>query len=82
MAIQPVELEKFYRLINHGPTVMVSAKADNIENVMSVSWCCALDFAPKAKLTVVLDKIAFTRSLIEKSSILPFKYPLLNKPKR
>ena len=81
MAIQPVELEKFYRLINHGPTVMVSAKADNIENVMSVSWCCALDFAPKAKLTVVLDKIAFTRSLIEKSGYFAIQVPFAKQAK-
>lgn len=75
MAIKPVELEKFYRLINHSPTVMVSAKADNIENVMSASWCCALDFAPKAKLTVVLDKISFTRLLIEKSGYFAIQVP-------
>ena len=78
MALQAVELEKFYRLINHGPTVMVSAKHHGIENVMSASWCCALDFAPKAKLTVVLDKATFTRSLIEQSGCfaiqLPFAY--------
>ncbi len=74
MALQPVELTKSYRLINHGPTVMVSAKADGIENVMSASWACALDFSPP-KVTVVIDKIAYTRSLIEKSGWFALQVP-------
>ena len=41
MALQAVELEKFYQLINHGATTMISAKANSIENVMSASWVCA-----------------------------------------
>ena len=67
MAIKPVELEKFYRLINHGPTTMISAKADGVENVMSASWVCAVDYLPKAKLMIIIDKAAYTRGLIEKS---------------
>ena len=67
MAIRAVEIQKFYRLVNHGPTAMISAKADGVENVMSAAWVCALDFAPKAKIMVVLDKQAFTRKLVEKS---------------
>lgn len=30
MTIRPVPLDKSYRLLNHGPTVMVSAKDDKI----------------------------------------------------
>ena len=29
MTIRPVPLDKSYRLLNHGPTVLVSAKNDN-----------------------------------------------------
>lgn len=78
MALKPVELEKFYRLINHGPTVMVSAKHDGVENVMSAAWCCALDFAPNAKLTIVLDKMTFTRPLVEKSGYFVIQVPFAN----
>lgn len=75
MALQPVSLEKFYRLLNHGPTVLVSAKADGVENVMPASWACVLDFYPKAKITQVLDKQTFTRSLIEKSGYFAIQVP-------
>lgn len=37
MAIVSVPVEKSYRLLNIGPTTLVSAKADNIENVMAVA---------------------------------------------
>lgn len=69
-----VELEKAYRLINHGPTTLVSAVHEGVENVMSASWVCGLDFKP-AKLTVVLDKSAYTRQLIEKSNKFVIQVP-------
>ena len=81
MALQPVELEKFYRLINHGPTTLVSAKADGIENAQAVAWACALDFVPKAKMMVVLDKSAFTRSLVEKSGYFAVQVPFASQAK-
>lgn len=64
--IQPVSLDKAYRLLNHGPTVLVSARHGGVDNVMAAAWACALDFSPP-KLTVVLDKIAATRALVEHS---------------
>lgn len=60
----PVELEKAYRLINHGPTVLVSARHGGVEDVMAAAWATGVDFMPP-KLTVVLDKIAKTRELVE-----------------
>lgn len=75
MAIQSVDLEKFYRLVNHGPTAMISAKADGVENIMSAAWVCALDFAPKAKMMIVVDKQTFTRTLIEKSGLFAVQIP-------
>lgn len=75
MAIQSVDIQKFYRLVNHGPTTMVSAKADGVENIMSAAWVCALDFAPKAKIMIVLDKQTFTRKLIEKSGLFAVQIP-------
>lgn len=51
MTLKPVELHKAYRLINHGPTVMVSAEFDGVRDVMSASWVCPLDYD---KLTAVI----------------------------
>ena len=60
----PVPLDKAYRLLNHGPTVLVSAEHAGQHNVMAASWACALDFAPP-KVTVVLDKATRTRELVQ-----------------
>lgn len=62
--IAPVPLDKAYRLLNHGPTVLVSARHGGIDDVMAAAWACALDFSPP-KLTVVLDKATRTRELVE-----------------
>lgn len=72
--IAPVELPKAYRLINHGPTVLVSARHAGVDNVMAAAWACALDFAPP-KLTVVLDKSTRTRALIEQSGRFVIQVP-------
>ena len=42
----PVPLDKAYRLLNHGPTVLVSASHAGEDNAMAAAWACALDFAP------------------------------------
>lgn len=72
--IKPVALEKAYRLLNHGPTVLVSASHDGVENVMSAAWSCALDFAPP-KVTLVLDKATATRKLVERSGYFVLQVP-------
>lgn len=75
--IAEVPLEKAYRLINHGPTVLVSACHGGIVNVMTAAWVCALDFAPP-KLTVVLDKSCKTRELIEQSGAFAIQVPTVS----
>ncbi|MFM9437365.1 flavin reductase (DIM6/NTAB) family NADH-FMN oxidoreductase RutF [Janthinobacterium sp. CG_23.3] len=72
--IAPVPLDKAYRLLNHGPTVLVSARFGGTDNVMAAAWACALDYAPP-KLTVVLDKIAKTRELVEGSGRFVVQVP-------
>ena len=59
-SIRPVDLAKAYRLLNHGPTVLVSARHQAVDNVMAAAWCCALDF-DQPKLSVVLDKAQAVR---------------------
>ena len=44
--VVPVDLAKAYRLINHGPTVLVSAAHGGRRNVMAAAWNMPLDFAP------------------------------------
>lgn len=70
--IKEVELSKAYRLVNTGPTCLISAKFEGIENAMSASWVCALDYD---KISVVIDSLAFTRSLIERSGYFAVSIP-------
>ena len=72
--IAPVPLEKAYRLLTHGPTVLVSSRHDGVDNVMAAAWSCALDFAPP-KVTVVIDKITATRALVEGSGMFVLQVP-------
>lgn len=72
--IQAVPLDRAYRLLTHGPTVLVSAHHGGIDNVMAAAWACALDFAPP-KLTVVLDKATATRALVERSGRFAIQVP-------
>ncbi|EXU73450.1 flavin reductase family protein [Erwinia mallotivora] len=72
--IAPVELDKAYRLINHGPTILLSARHHGCDDVMAAAWACGLDFSPP-KLTVVIDKIARTRQLVEASGTFVIQVP-------
>ena len=70
----PVELPKAYRLLNHGPTVMVSSAHDGAMNVMSAAWSMPLDFEPP-KVAVVIDKNTLTRGLVERSGEFVLNVP-------
>ncbi|MGV1795136.1 flavin reductase family protein [Rhizobium sp. A37_96] len=61
-------------MINHGPTVLVSAHHDGIDDVMAAAWACPLDFSPP-KLTIVLDQETKTRALIEMSGKFAVQVP-------
>ena len=71
----PVPLDKSYRLMNHGPTVLVSAEHGGIINVMAAAWACVLDYGQTPKVTVVLDKATFTRELVEASGVFALQLP-------
>lgn len=70
----PVELAKAYRLLNHGPTVLVSAAHGGQRNIMAAAWAMPLDFAPP-KVAVVLDKSTWTRQLLEASGTFALQVP-------
>lgn len=71
----PVPLEKSYRLMNHGPTVLVSAQHEGITNVMAAAWACVLDYGQTPKVTVVLDKSTRTRELVEACGYFALQLP-------
>jgi flavin reductase (DIM6/NTAB) family NADH-FMN oxidoreductase RutF len=72
--IQSVELSKSYRLLNHGPTVLVSSAHGGRVNVMAAAWNMALDFSP-SKVCVVIDKKTLTRQLVEQSGEFVLNVP-------
>jgi flavin reductase (DIM6/NTAB) family NADH-FMN oxidoreductase RutF len=69
-----VTLSKAYRLLNHGPTILVSARHHGKQNIMAAAWACPLDFDPP-KITVVIDKSAYTRELIEAAGTFAINVP-------
>lgn len=73
--VAPVALEKAYRLMNHGPTVLVSAEHGGSCNVMAAAWACVLDYGASTKVSVVLDKSTRTRELIEASGHFALQLP-------
>lgn len=70
----PVPLDKAYRLLNHGPTVLVSAAHQGQRNIMAAAWAMPLDFEPP-KVAVVLDKSTWTRQLLEASGTFVLQVP-------
>lgn len=72
--MQSVELSKAYRLLNHGPTVLVTARHGTQRNVMAAAWNMPLDFNPP-KVAVVIDRQTFTRTLIDASGFLGLSVP-------
>ncbi len=72
---RPVPLAKSYRLLNHGPTVLVSSAHGGRRNVMAAAWNMALDFDPP-KVCVVIDKTTFTRGLVEASGEFALNVPM------
>lgn len=71
---QAVDLTKAYRLLNHGPTVLVSSAHDGRRNVMAAAWSMPLDFSPP-KICVVIDKDTYSRQLIEASGEFALNIP-------
>jgi len=69
-----VPLAKAYRLLNHGPTVLVSASHSNARGIMAAAWNVAIDFEPP-KVAVVLAKDSHTRQLVEASGQFVLNLP-------
>jgi flavin reductase (DIM6/NTAB) family NADH-FMN oxidoreductase RutF len=71
---RPVPLAKAYRLLNHGPTVLVSAAHGGQRNIMAAAWAMPVDFDPP-KVAVVLDESTWTRTLLEGAGTFALQVP-------
>ncbi len=71
---QPVALAHACRLINHGPTVLVSSEHDGQRNVMAAAWSMPVEFTPP-RVAVVIDKSTFTRELVLASGRFALNIP-------
>ncbi|MCB5188170.1 flavin reductase family protein [Methylobacillus caricis] len=80
MSITAVELKHAYRLLNHGPVVLVSAAHAGKQNIMAAAWNMPLDFDP-AKIAVVIDKNTYTRGLIEAAGTFAINVPCMQQSK-
>jgi flavin reductase (DIM6/NTAB) family NADH-FMN oxidoreductase RutF len=69
-----VPLHQASRLLNHGPTVLVSAAHGGARNLMAAAWAMPLDFDPP-KVAVVIDKATWTRRLVEGSGRFALQLP-------
>lgn len=69
--IQPSQVT---RLINHGPTTLITSAHAGQRNIMAAAWACALDFKPP-KVTVVIDSKTYTRALMEAEGSFAINLP-------
>ena len=66
MSFRPVDLSHASRLLNHGPTVLVTSAHGGRRNVMAAAWSMPVEFTPP-RVAVVIDKSTFTRELVAAS---------------
>ena len=69
-----VALEHAYRLLNHGPTVLVTSAAGGKRNIMSVAWSMPVEITPP-RVALVIDKKTYTRELITASGVVGICVP-------
>ena len=69
-----VALEHASRLLNHGPTVLVTSVSGERRNVMAAAWSMPVEFAPP-RLAIVVDKSAWTREIIERNGAFGIVVP-------
>lgn len=66
MPMHPVTLDHASRLVNHGPTVLITTEHQGRRNVMAAAWSMPVEFTPP-RIAVVVDKKTLTRELLEAS---------------
>ena len=71
---KPVSLAHASRLINHGPTVLVSTQHEGRRNIMAAAWSMPVEFDPP-RLAIVIDKSTLTREHIGATGCLALSLP-------
>ncbi|QIM47726.1 flavin reductase family protein [Pusillimonas sp. DMV24BSW_D] len=71
---ETVLLKHANRLINHGPTVLVTSAHNGKQNVMAAAWSMPVEFDPP-RIAIVIDKTTYTRELIESSGVFGICIP-------
>ena len=72
--MRDVDLAQACRLINHGPTVLVSSVHGARRNLMAAAWSMPVEFAPP-RVAVVIDKSTYTRELVLASGCFALSLP-------
>lgn len=72
--MQTVPLNLAYRLLNHGPVVLVSTRNNGRQNIMAAAWNMPLDFDPP-RISIVIDKNTYTRQLLEAAGTFALNVP-------
>lgn len=59
---RPIELKHASRLLNHGPTILITSRDEHTErrNVMAAAWSMPVEFEPP-RIAIVVDKTAWSR---------------------
>jgi flavin reductase (DIM6/NTAB) family NADH-FMN oxidoreductase RutF len=73
-AFRTVALQHASRLVNHGPTVLVTSAHGGRRNVMAAAWSMPVEFTPP-RIAVVIDKKTFTRELVAASGVFGLCLP-------
>ena len=63
---EPVAPEHASRLLNHGPTVLVTTAFAGQRNLMAAAWSMPVEFTPP-RIAIVIDKSTLTKELINAS---------------
>lgn len=71
---QPVALNHASRLVNHGPTVLVTSAHQGQRNIMAAAWSMPVEFTPP-RIAIVIDKHTFSRELIAASGVFAVCIP-------
>jgi len=69
-----VPLNLAYRLLNHGPVVLVTTRHHGRQNIMAAAWNMPLDFDPP-RISIVIDKNTYTRQLLEAAGTFALNVP-------
>lgn len=69
-----VSLAHASRLINHGPTVLVSTLHEGRRNLMAAAWSMPVEFDPP-RLAIVIDKSTLTREHMAATGCLALSVP-------